>query len=331
MRLDAPQKALEAYQARLVQLSTQVGSEQPDARIISLAPLPIAPSSPNWVLNMALSLVLGAILGLIAVVARMLFSVGVASAEEVEHDFGLNFLAALPSIKHSDEMALVDKVVDEPGSAFAEALRGLATSVLFTGSAPPRVLALSSAFAEEGKSTTSIALGRVIALRGRRVLVIDCDVQRPSFYRRFGLGGERGLVDVVQDQLPIEQAIVPDGRSPAHFLSLGRDLDPSQSLNETAMQDLLGMLSNEYDVVLLDLPPVLQVAETRVFAGLADTTVLLVRWKRTSRAAIDQALSILFRANAAVSGVALTQVPASSTRALYGYARPTHRLEAPAA
>lgn len=321
-KFDAPSKLLEAYQGRLAQISTQSGNEQPDARIVSLASYPLAPSSPNWVVNMVLGLGAGILLGLIAVLGRQLFARGVSSGEEVEHSFGVDFLAALPYLRTADDIEIITRVVDEPTSPFAEALRGLAASVLVGGPSAPRVVAISSPFAEEGKTTTTIALGRVLAMRGRRTLVIDCDIHRSSFYQRFGIGTGVGLVDVLAGDATLQSALVDDTRTPLHFLALGRSLEPGQSLDEVDMDGLLKDLRERYDVVLLDLPPVLQVAEARIFAALADTTVLLARYKRTSKQAIDAALATLHRARASVTGVALTQVPSSAAIMVPNYGGP---------
>ncbi|WP_169799475.1 GumC family protein [Novosphingobium lentum] len=319
-QLAAPQALLDAYMARFSQISTQIGTEQPDARITSLAPLPDEPSSPSWRLNLALATGLGLILFLIVALLKQVFSVGVGSPEEVEGMFGTEFLAAIPRVRGADDMALINQVVETPTSAYSEGLRALSASIFVGTHAYPKVVSITSAQAAEGKTTTAIALGRSLALRGRRVLIVDCDLQSPTFHSRYGIGhGGPGLVQAMQGAVGLGDCLVPDGMTQASFLVVGDDIAPGQSFDHDALVRFIADARAAFDVVLLDLPPVLQVADARVIAAASDATVLLTRWKHTSRQAIEYALSTLSRAGATVLGVVLTEVPASSEMMMGGY------------
>jgi capsular exopolysaccharide synthesis family protein len=325
--LAAPQQLLEAYMARLAQISTQTGVEQPDARVVAFAPLPIQPSSPIWAVNLVVGAVLGLILFTIVALVKQIFAVGVGSREEVESIFGIEFLAAIPRVRGEDDLTIIDQVVDTPGSPYAEAIRTLAAGLFVPGQEQqPRVIALTSAQAGEGKTSTTIALGRSQALRGRRVLVIDCDLQRPTFQPRFGFGqGGAGLVEVLSGEAALSECIVGDRRTPAKFLPVGTHIEPGQSLEFDQLEALVAQARSQFDLVLLDLPPVLQVAETRVIAAVADGAVLLTRWKHTSRQAIEFAITLLSRAGSPVLGLVLMEVPASSEIMLGSYAESAPR------
>ncbi|MGE0775818.1 MAG: GumC family protein [Sphingomonadaceae bacterium] len=320
--LEAPKALLAAYQGRLAVISTQSGAEQPDARLVAPAALPIRPSAPSWPVNIILGIGLGSILGMIVVLVKHVFSGGLASPAEVESTFGVDFLAALPRLRDADDIARIDHVVDDPNSAFSESLRGLAASIFYSGEFNPKVVSITSCYAEEGKTSTAISLGRSLALRGRRVLTVDCDLQRPSFITRFGIGKGVGLVDVLEGTAPLEQAIVKDGRTPGYFLPFGHISMPGQTLPHERFVGLIDHLRDQYDVIILDLPPLLQVAETRLIAACSDGAVLLARWRQTSRQAIDYSLALLSRTGTPVLGLTLTQVPVSSEIMLGGYAAP---------
>lgn len=320
--LEAPKALLAAYQGRLAVISTQSGTEQPDARLVAPAALPLRPSAPSWPANIILGIGLGAILGMITVLIRHIFSGGMASPAEVESTFGVDFLAALPRLRDADDIARIDHVVDEPNSAFSESLRGLAASIFYSGELNPTVVSITSCYAEEGKTSTAIALSRSLALRGRRVLTIDCDLQRPSFTNRFGIGSGLGLVDVLQGTASLEQAIVKDSRTPGYFLPFGHIAQPGQTLPHERFVSVIDHLRGKYDVIILDLPPLLQVAETRLIAACSDGAVLLARWRQTSRQAIDYSLALLSRTGTPVLGLTLTQVPVSSEIMLGGYGAP---------
>lgn len=319
----APKALLDAYMVRLSQISTQSGTEQADARITAYAPLPVEASGPSWTVNLAIGAVLGAILFAIVALLRQVFTVGVSSPEEVETIFGVEFLAAVPRLRNEDDMAIINQVVEAPNSPYAEALRALAAGLFVPGQEQPRVVALTSPQASEGKSTTAIALGRSQALRGKRVLVIDCDLQRPTFHQRFGFGQVGpGLIEVLRGEAILTDCFVKDGLTSARFLPVGETIEPGESIAFDELAALVAEARMQFDLVVLDLPPVLQVAEARVIAAASDGVVLLTRWKHTSRQAIEFAITVLARAGNTVLGLVLTGVPASSEIMMGSYSEP---------
>lgn len=319
----APKALLDAYMSRLAQISTQSGIEQADARITAYAPLPVEASGPSWLVNLALGAFLGVIVFAIVALLKQVFAVGVGTVEEVETIFGLEFLAAVPRLRSGDDMAIINQVVEAPNSPYAESLRALSAGIFVPGQEQPRVIALTSPQASEGKSTTAIALGRSQALRGRRVLVIDCDLQRPTFHQRFGFGlYGPGLVEVLRGDAVLADCLVDDSLTPARFLPVGEMVEAGQSIAFDQLESLVSMARAQFDLVILDLPPVLQVAEARVIAAVSDGVVLLTRWKHTSRQAIEFAITVLMRSGNSVLGLVLTEVPVSSEMMMGSYAEP---------
>lgn len=319
----APKALLDAYMSRLAQISTQSGIEQADARVTAYAPLPVDASGPSWLVNLAIGAFLGAIVFAIVALLKQVFAVGVGSVEEVETIFGIEFLAAVPRLRSGDDMAIINQVVEAPNSPYAESLRALSAGLFVPGQEQPHVIALTSPQASEGKSTTAISLGRSQALRGRRVLVIDCDLQRPTFHQRFGFGRfGPGLVEVLRGDAVLADCLVDDSLTPARFLPVGQIAEPNQSIAFEQLEELVAEARKQFDLVILDLPPVLQVAEARVIAAVSDGVVLLTRWKHTSRQAIEFAITVLLRSGNAVLGLVLTEVPATSEMMMGSYAEP---------
>jgi len=322
----ALQTQIDAYRLRLAQISTQVGTEQADARIVTPAQLPFEPSSPSWPINIIVGAFCGLVVFSAVVVYRTLFAVGVSSSGEVESLFGVEFLAALPRLRKADDIAVIREVVQNGRSPYSEAIRSLATTIFSRRGKRALVIAVTSPMAGEGKTTTAISLGRSLAMRGRKVLIVDCDLYRPSFDARFGIGsGSSGMSDILTGRQSYASAIVSDEETTAAFLPFGNAAAEELTLDHGAFKTLLEQLRAEYEIVLLDLPPVLQAAESRLMSAEADGTILLARFRHTSREAIEMAIATLQRSGAAIFGMALTEVPQNLEILQGGYSRTSRR------
>lgn len=315
----------QSFLTRFQETSSQEGLEQSDARIVSRAAIPNTPSSPNIPLNLALGLILGLGLGLAAVVLAEMLDSGLMTGDEVERRLGLPHLGTVPSLPSvaapgEREEAPADYVLKRPLSAFAEAVRALRTSILYsrTGQAV-KVVAVTSALPGEGKSTTCLTLARVSAQSGARVLVVDCDLRRRNLNRMLGFEPETGLLEVLNSKAALEQVVHLDEGSGAHVLPLARNsFTPKDVFGSKAMDQLIADLAARYDLVLLDTAPTLAVADTRILAARSDAVIFLARWRKTPEKAIQQSLRLLEQAGAHVAGVALTQVDMNA-QARYGY------------
>lgn len=177
-------------------------------------------------------------------------------------------------------------------------------------------MAITSARPGEGKTTVAVALGRTAALSGERVIVLDCDVRRPSLGRILGAWSSPGLIDCLTGKASLEQVIRHHSQADMDFISAtgaSSSAPPSNALAlfmSDGMARLIAALRSEYDLVLLDLPPVFALADARVVARAADATVLCLRWRHTPRVVVRDALTLLAEAEAHVAGIALTKVDA---------------------
>lgn len=323
---EASRTLYESYLSRYKETSTQQGIEQSDARIVSKAKIPTGQSSPKVPLNLALGLLLAlGAAGASVVLAEMLDS-GLTTAEDVERRLETSYLGAVPhlaSVADDSQLAPIDYVVEKPLSSFAEAFRNLRTSILYARLGEPvKIVAVTSSLPGEGKTTTSICLGRTSALQGARTIVVDCDLRRRTVNRVLGAEPEVGLLEVLGGDATLDKAIQVDAATGAHFLPLAKSaFTPKDVFGSAAMDRLLADLRTRYDLVILDTAPVLPVADTRVLAPKADAVVFLARWRKTPQQAIESAFRLLVGTRAHLAGVALTQMDMKQ-QARYGYGDP---------
>jgi succinoglycan biosynthesis transport protein ExoP len=315
---DASRTLYESYLGRYKETSTQQGIEQSDARVVSKAKIPNSQSSPKVALNLALGLLLGLGAGVGAIALAETLDAGLATAEDVERRLETAYLGAIPllsSVAEESNLGPIDQVVAKPLSAFSEAFRNLRASILYSRLGEPvKVVAVTSSLPGEGKTTTSICLGRVI--------IVDCDLRRRTVNRMLGAEPKVGLLEVLSGEATLQQAISIDADTGAHFLPLAKTaFTPKDVFGTTAMDRLLDDLRARYDMVILDTAPILPVADTRVLAPKADVVLFLARWRKTPQHAIEAAFRLLAGTGAHLGGVALTQMDMKQ-QSKYGYGDP---------
>ncbi|PHR56061.1 MAG: capsular biosynthesis protein [Robiginitomaculum sp.] len=314
----------ESFLDRFKQTSQQQSLLEADARIISRAAIPNAPSFPNNTLILLLGFVLAIGAGGAAIFVAEAMDRGLHTAADIEHELGVPCLASLAKIeKLGPDETPADYAMDKPLSSFSEGLRTMRAALLYADGKErdgSHIVALTSALPGEGKTSMALSLARVSAMMGSRTLVIDADIRRRMLTQTAQLTPEVGLVDIVAGHVPIEKAIIADKQRGLDILPL---VDRKENLTLDlfglpAMRTLLKALKTKYDFIVIDTAPALPVAETRVLATLMDSVVLLVRWRKTPREIAKAALTALQRVHAPVVGVALTQVDLAAQHS-YGY------------
>ena len=322
---EAARNVYQSFLDRYKQTGAQEGVEQADARIASRAVPPSRQSSPNLMLAVALSVVVGVGAGLAAVVVAEIMDAGLATSDDVERKIGLASVASIPlmsSVAEANERGMqpIDYVLRKPLSGFAEAFRSLRTSILYAVPGQQgKIVVLTSALPGEGKTTTSICLARVAAQAGSKVLLLDCDLRRRAVTRTLGLTPENGLAEVLHGTATLESAVLLDQASGAYVLPLAHTASSTEDIfGLPAMDQLLARARASFDLVILDTAPVLALADTRILAGKTDVVVLLARWRKTPARAIGASVRLLQQANAQIAGVALTQVDMNA-QSKHGY------------
>jgi capsular exopolysaccharide synthesis family protein len=317
--LERRAEALRTNYAAMLQRQTMVASQavvaESDARIISPALPPKAPSSPNRKLNLALGAMLATLLAGGAVWLLHIFDRTIVSSREAEESLGLPHIVNVPSIKsiaRAGEKAIptADFVLDSPLSMIAEAVRSLLLDIEKDGSAArTRVVGLTSARPGEGKSTLAVWLARVAAVSGRRTLLIDGDIRRPSIATTLGLSPTYGLLDVLSGATTLKEALLRDERSGLWVLpALRQAFAPGQMNSEAQLRALMERLDNVFDLVVIDTAPALAAAESRLLMDHVDHALMVVRWNHTHVPAIRAAIKRLVSIGVRPAGVVMTQV-----------------------
>jgi len=319
---DASRALYDSYLTRFKETSSPQAVGQSDASIVAPADLPLTPSSPKTSLNLVLGflLALGAGVGSAALAARL--DASLATGDDVQRRVGGVCLGAIPlfkSVAASSPLPPHAYIVQQPLSSFTESFRHLLASIRYSrGGEPVQVVAITSALPDEGKTTTSVCLGQTAALQGAKVLVIDCDLRQRKL-RPAPAEAVNGLLEVLDGEVTLNQAIVVDEATGAHFLLLTRRSEtPKDVFGGPAMDRLLATARRRYDFIILDTAPILPVADTRVLAPKSDAVVFLAHWRKTPAHAIRAALRQLDGSGARVAGVVLTRVDMKQ-QAKHGY------------
>lgn len=313
----ASREVYESYLQRYQEIADQDQLNVSDARLLAYARVPRAPSSPQLRISIALAIALGLFLGLAAGVAFEVLDQSVKNADELEAKVGYPAIASIPTIskKMMRQMPPAERhpsgyLVGRPMSAFTEALRVLRTVIVYSKlDFSVKVVAITSAVPDEGKTTVSMCLARVAAMSGQRVIVVDCDLRKQSINDVLDVETDVGILQVLAGEAPWRSAIVKDPNSDAHVLPVATSgFTPRDVFGSDAMSRLVGELRAHYDLVILDCAPILAVAETRVLVKHADTVVVVARAGRSAVGAVRTAIQQTEAAGGKVLGVALNCV-----------------------
>jgi capsular exopolysaccharide synthesis family protein len=325
------------------------GVQLSNISVIDPAERPSMPSRPNAVLNLLFGLVLGVGLGVATAAVLENVDTSLKTPADVERCLALPTLGVIPDFRRlgSGDLAarrlLADRRRGDDGadrvpagpSIAAEVFRTLRTSILFFDPEhPPHTMLLTSSRAGEGKTATAVNLALSLAHLNARVLLIDADLRKPRCHHALGLPGGPGLTEYLlgETELPDVVRHIPlpgtaarngDGRkAPAHlaFVQSGRVVqNTAELLASPRMRAALAGVAPEYDMVLVDSPPIFPVADASLLATLVDGVVLVVRGERTPRHLTREAIARLRFMQAKVLGVVLNGVNAGRGEYAYRY------------
>lgn len=318
---DANRVLYETFLARFKEMSGQRELQTPDARVISYSGVPTAPSYPRKSLIVAFAFIGSLAFGVSLVFAIEQLDSGFRSMEQVEAQTNVPALGLVPQVRARKDTPPERIVLDEPLSAYSESIRNLFVSLMLSNvDKPPKIILITSAMPEEGKSVMSTSLARTVALSGRKTVVIDCDLRRPRIHEALDIQRSPGLVELLAQRAELDDVVQVDEASGAHVITSGEHIaNSSDIMGSEQMKRLLVDLGGKYDMVILDSPPVLAVTDARVLSAYADKTVFVVRWEKTRREAAILALRQLKVAGANIAGVVLSKVDVKR-HAGYGFA-----------
>jgi succinoglycan biosynthesis transport protein ExoP len=291
---------------------------------------------PNPVRNTILGLILGLILGVAMVFLREALDTRVGSVDEVDELLGLPLLARISAPSRELRVRNQIAMLAEPGGVQAESFRMLRTGLDFASlSGDIRLIMVSSAVEEEGKSTTFANLAVAMARAGANVIVVDLDLRRPYIHNLFGVDSYQGVTDVVIGRVQLDEALREVDLSAAvggpggmyttragklEVLPSGtRPPDIGEFVGTAALGDLFNRLRGRADVVLIDAPPMLQVGDAMTLSAKVDGIVAVVDLNMARRPALKEYRRLLDVSPATKLGYVLTGTSIEAGYSYYGY------------
>ncbi|ENM1806651.1 tyrosine protein kinase [Klebsiella variicola] len=304
-----------------------------NVRIIDSAVTQPKPVKPKKVLIVIVGLVLGGFVSIGFVLFRVFLRRGIESPEQLE-ELGINVYASIPVAEAVAEKALQKSswkrksveeyssflAIDNPADLAIEAIRGLRTSLHFAMmEARNNVLMISGASPNAGKTFVSTNLAAVIAQTGKKVLLIDTDMRKGYTHRLFNVSNDNGLSDVLSGKIKIENAVKPVKDIGLDFISRGMvPPNPAELLMHRRFGELIEWASKNYDIIVLDTPPILAVTDAAVIGNYAGTTLLVARFEQNTVKEIEVSFKRFDQSGVAVKGCILNGVVKKAS-SYYGY------------
>lgn len=319
---EADRLIYETFLSRFRETSEQEDLQAADARLLTSAAPPLEPSSPNRKKVLVIASVMGLGIGLVLVAILESMAKTFRAISEVSQSTGLPVFAAIPRWRRRrTRKQLLKHVGAKPNSALAEALRSLRTALYLSHvDQPPQVVMVTSSGPEEGKSTTCLLLAKLVQQTGQRTIVVDCDIRRPTLHKIVAATPGAGLLSVLDESAPFNEAIVKDPDSGLDLLPAPKPLPQAVDVfGSERFREVIARLRREYDLILLDTPPIMLVPDAGIIGSAADATLYAVRYEHTHRQAAIEGIRRLRALGVNVAGTIVTLVDARR-EARYAYA-----------
>jgi capsular exopolysaccharide synthesis family protein len=309
-------------------------------RLVDDALQPRAPIRPRTPLNVGIGFLIGLLAGVALSWVRVLLDVSLKTPDDLERDLGLTFLGLLPELDEKEEdrrssrrtkrRRTVGSESESPGalivhhrplSGIAEAARAVRTNLMFMNPDRPfKKLLITSAAPAEGKTTVACSIAIALAQGGQRVCIIDCDMRRPRLHRIFGRAGDAGLTNVLVGEATLDQVAKPTQIPNLWCVPAGpTPPNPADVLHSERFRTLIQELSDRFDRVVIDSPPLVAVTDSAIISTLADGTVFVVRAFKTSKHVSSQGLRVLRDVDARIVGGVLNAVNLNRHEYMYYY------------
>lgn len=272
------------------------------------------PVLPNKVLNISLGVIFGLILGIGLAFFIEYLDTSVKTIDDVERALQAPVLAVIPQN--------VGSLLDEgPDSSHAEAYRVLRTNILFSRKNPKaNTLAVVSAGAGEGKSTTIFNLAVVFAQNGDRVLLVDSDLRRPSLHKILRVSNSIGLTNYLLNQNSLEEVIQTTPQEGLDFLPSGKLPSSSMGiLSSPKMKELVADLKQRYDYVFFDSPPIMGVSDASIIASLVEMTIQVIQYRRYPQPMTIRCKQMVEKVGGNLVGIVLNNITMTSDASYYYY------------
>ncbi|MGA6878188.1 polysaccharide biosynthesis tyrosine autokinase [Acinetobacter sp. AND/436] len=316
---------LNSYQQLRIAKAGEIGN----VRIVDTAVEPIAPIAPKKLQILILSIVLGGFLGTLLALLRNMLRSGVKDSTQIENELDLPVYATVPrspvqesqikllkkkknipilAVKHSDDIAI-------------ESLRSMRTAIHFALSgAKNNIIMVSGPAPEVGKSFISTNLATILAQSQKRVLIIDADLRRGYLHKYFNQQAQLGLAEYLNGQTELSQVIKATEVSGLDVIARGKSpANPSELLSTTQFATMLNQLSEQYDHILIDTPPILAVTDGIIISQHAGVNLVIARYAKTQMKELELTINRFEQAGVKVNGIILNDIQRSSAGYGYGY------------
>ncbi|MDM1245263.1 polysaccharide biosynthesis tyrosine autokinase [Acinetobacter indicus] len=316
---------LNSYQQLRIAKAGEIGN----VRIVDTAVEPIAPIAPKKLQILILSIFLGGFLGTLLALLRNMLRSGVKDSTQIENELDLPVYATVPrspvqesrikllkkkknipilAVKHSDDIAI-------------ESLRSMRTAIHFAlSSAKNNIIMVSGPAPEVGKSFISTNLATILAQSQKRVLIIDADLRRGYLHKYFNHANQPGLADYLNGQTDLNQVIKATEVSGLDVIARGKSpANPSELLSTTQFAAMLNQLSEQYDHILIDTPPILAVTDGIIISQHAGVNLVIARYAKTQMKELELTINRFEQAGVKVNGIILNDIQRSSAGYGYGY------------
>ncbi len=304
----------QTFFARAREIADRSGILQPSIEFVSHADVPEFPSFPQTNRLLMGAALFGLISGAGAAFGRNFFAQDTTVSDRASQQLSLPLLASVPEVPISKRLmrSLPRYVERNPFSPVAESIRSLVAQLTLVGYGQEGLLGsvvVTSATAEEGKSTICVWLAEAVAKTGQRSLLIDGDHRKGNLHRTLGKVARPGLTEWVSGEAQLKDVIQTDETTGMDFIAAGSSMTRPFSQPELArLQAMLDRVKQQYGAVVIDTPPILAMADALLFARLVDHTVLVCRWDHTGRAAVQGCIDRLRSAGAKMAGVVMSMV-----------------------
>ena len=316
---------LNSYQQLRIAKAGEIGN----VRIVDTAVEPIEPIKPKKLLILILSVFLGGFLGTLLALLRNMMRSGIKDSTQIENELDLPVYATVPrspvqesrinilkkkknipilAVKNSDDIAI-------------ESLRSMRTAIHFAlSSARNNLITISGPAPEVGKSFISTNLATILAQSDKRVLIIDADLRRGYLHKYFNLDTQPGLTELLNGQQSLDTVIRPTEVPGLSVISRGKSpANPSELLSSNQFKNLLEQMSEKFDHVIIDTPPVLAVTDGIIISQYSGVNLVIARYAKTQMKELELTLNRFEQAGVKVNGFILNDIQRSSAGYGYGY------------
>jgi capsular exopolysaccharide synthesis family protein len=292
-----------------------------DIRLVETATVPDIdkPVSPNKALNGIVGIFLGLMFGFGLGFLVDYLDDTIKTPQEAK-DQGLPFLGSVPKFKRSDDPVISQR---DPKDSISEAYRTVRNSIKFAGlDKPAKSFLVTSSIEGEGKSVSAANLAIAFAREGKKVLIIDADLRRPQLHELFGKENSIGITTILVEGAKVAEAVKNTNIEGLSLITSGPvPPDPGYAIESQRMIQLIKDLTQQYDVVVLDSPPILVVNDAIILAGYVDSSVFILESGRTTRRTLSQAIDLLKQARIQPAGMLLNKLKTGRSGYYYAYYR----------